>query len=1620
MAEPQLPPIPDALIDKIRAGRAALVVGSSIGPLAGLPSWKRLLERLRDELARRGRDGDKDAADEVATLLKKGRIVQAAFFLARSLGGATCDAIVAELWKTPERLPDAIKALGRLPFRAVWTTHPGDLIERAIREGSPDLWPAPRVADYTDAGELDTRRRYVLKVLGDLAKNSYVVVPTSVRRALSSATEVREVLQDLYHDGALLFVGFRHGDPDLHALLDRVFGQFEPPAVEHYFAGPGLSPVDTEELQAEHHLTVMPLEGAGGDEKSIESIAGFLDAVARACEKASVSLALTRPADDDLEGWLARLADDPNDGEAATALDAIEAQARKDGAADRLVEVLLGRVEHEAEAHERAAMLREVARTFEQEIGDLPRAFTALTAALREDPADEDTVQQAERLAAETDGWGELVADLSAVVPEIEDRRVAAGHFMRLGRWYHEKLRHDDYAIASLREALKLDGRLVAAREQLEELYRKHQRWGDLAEELAAHAELEADGTKKVDVLLALGDLYETQLASTAKAIDAYERALAIDAMSGDALAALERLYRRGERWGKLATVIERRAELFDGSDPGRAAMYRKELATIRSEKLGDVEGAIARYEAALAQNDRDVEALRALEKLYEKVGRTDDYQRVLERLAEIAPEPERAPMWRRLAAEVEDRAGGAERAIRYYENVLALEPTAVDAYRSLERLHRQTQNFDAVVKLYERHIAAVATAAQRVELWVQLAKVWEQDLHDPHRAIEAHQNALDLAADHRESLAALARLYARVEAWDRAVATLVRHAELEGVRGVDRWYEAGQILARHLDDAATAEARFQKALELDPTFLPAMLALIELYRRRRDFAKAAQMMLDAERHTQNRLEKVKLIYGAALLHEEFLEQPEKALELYARALALDPDHVEAGLRAVEHWVSQGKWAEAEPVLEMLARKVDPEDRTEKARREALLGRAAEALGHADKAARHYRLAVEADPESLEAALGLAGLLYAKGEHAEADKRYREILARHRPALAEGQVVDVWHKLGVIAEKRGDARAAEDAFRRALERDPHHRPSLLHVVDLAGARGDWKLVVDCKRAALEGSSDEERARFLEEIGDLYAQKLEDPVTALGAYLEALKLRPKSHALLHKTLDIYTEQKQWKRAIDTLGRLAEIERDPARRAKYYYTAAVIARDELKESEEAVEHFSKALDDAPTIPKAFEAVERILGERGDWKGLQRAYRKMLKRLGEQANEEQLLKLWTRLGDISYEKLGDRDSAIAAYEVAVTYEPANMQRHEQLAQLYLQAGPDHQDKAIAELQILLKKYPDRLDLYRSLSKLYAETGQVDKAYCLAAALVFLGQASEEERRRFDAVRPRQFQLARRRLTEELWQKAIIHPREDRALNGIFSSLMAALAATTAQPHRAFDLDPKQAADLEKDSQLVAKLFRYAAHTLGISPTPELYVRPESKDGIRAANVAEKGLLTPAVLIGEGWASQKNERELAFDVAKKLAFFRPERYVYYALPTLPKLEAAFTAALAATGVSDGRREGEIDKLVGHIKRTVPAGLLEQVAVLAKKLASREGDGVVKGWITATDLTANRAGLILANDLETAARIVATEKGVQTALSAKDRLRELLAYAVSEEYFQVRRHLGLDVAAGA
>ena len=184
----------------------------------------------------------------------------------------------------------------------------------------------------------------------------------------------------------------------------------------------------------------------------------------------------------------------------------------------------------------------------------------------------------ARKLLAEDVGV-EIVAYVKTI-GDIEDKAIAASYWVRVGRWYDKKLRHLDYAVASYREAIKLQPTLGEAYDGLAHVLRKQQRWADLAESLAAHLDIETDEQKLISLYLAAGELYETQLASNQKAIEFYDMAAELEARSGE----LARLPGRGRLQRRMFDELVAHGRRPDAAQ--RDLAWRVYLENLEEERL--------------------------------------------------------------------------------------------------------------------------------------------------------------------------------------------------------------------------------------------------------------------------------------------------------------------------------------------------------------------------------------------------------------------------------------------------------------------------------------------------------------------------------------------------------------------------------------------------------------------------------------------------------------------------------------------------------------------------------------------------------------------------------------------------------------------------------------------------------------------------------------------------------------------------------------------------------------------------------------------------------------------------------------------------------------------------
>jgi tetratricopeptide (TPR) repeat protein len=1298
---------------------------------------------------------------------------------------------------------------------------------------------------------------------------------------------------------------------------------------------------------------------------------------------------------------------------------------------DLLTEVLLERVEHTRDQMQRIATLQQVARIYEREVGDQESAFVVLQAAFREDYAYESTARELERLATAAGKWEDLLADYTHVVQGLEGESpdAACDLWVKIGRWYGDHLAHLDYAIHSVQQALRINPRHLGALGALADFQRKRGSWGELIEVLGRYAEIESEPDRKVELYLQLAELLEVQMQDQMQAIASYQAALRADGECARALTALERLYRAHEMWEPLIDVLARRAEI--ASDPDDAIALRLEIGQLWDQRLLDAPRAIGAFQEVLSVEPHNLRALRALEQLYEKTGQSEKYLDNLEAQLDASPtDADQVSLYERMASAWEERFGKLDRAAECLEKIVALDQRNYGVYRELVRLYRQESKWEALVDTYRRYILAVHDVAVRMDLYCAMGEVYEQELEDLGRAIEAYSDVLTFDSDEPRALDALGRLYERAQEWDRAIdamTALIRQAD--GAKQVELLHRIGRINLGELGDIEAAEAQFLQALSIDPAHVPSMQSLVELYSGRGDWRKAAQMMVRAESCVSGVLDKIRLLYEAARIYLDRLGQRAKATEYFAAVMALDPEHTEAAEPLADLYFETRQWPELSPVLDLLVRRAQQQHRESQDLNELYYrtARCADELGDYEKALGFYKAAYDIDPSYLPTLTGRADLLYKMQDWDGAGRIYQTILVQHRDSQDESAVVRTYYRLGMVRLNLGERKKALNMFEKALEIDPHHAETLNAVIEIHSEQGDWDAVVHAKRGLLHGADEDGKIRLLDEIGTIYHQQLGNAQKAIGAYVDALEIRPDDHQLLQKLLDLYTETEQWKKSVEVIVRFIELEADPVRRGSYYQAAGTICRDKIKAIDEAIDYYNLALDnffaDPERIPKAmlpralkaFADIDKILTMKRDWKAQERAYRQMIKRL--KPGEKILVELWSALGEIYRSRLKQYQSAIAAYEVAQQLEPENNQRREILAELYVLAGPSHADKAVQQHMEMLRADPFKYDSYKALRRIYMDTHQYDKTWCVCNALAFLKKAEPDELQFYEQYKPRAFVKAKNRMTEEMWRK-VFHPDEDPYVGAILGAIWQGAAMIRAQPHKAFNLRRKDRRPLESDQLQFSKIFLYTGQVLNVS-TPDVYLEPEKPGEIAVANTHEKGQLIPSFVVRANLLQGRPEREIAFAAARWLSYMRPDHFLKLALPSNTELKTAFLSAIVMV-----RRNfpltAEMQPLVAQYlpemeKRILPAWL-EQLGIVVNRFLQAAPEVNLTKWGHAVDATAQRAGFVICGDLEVAARMVSTEPVVAGGPQVKEKIKELVLYSVSEDYFAVRQHLGITI----
>ncbi|MEM9490541.1 MAG: tetratricopeptide repeat protein, partial [Myxococcota bacterium] len=259
-----------------------------------------------------------------------------------------------------------------------------------------------------------------------------------------------------------------------------------------------------------------------------------------------------------------------------------------------------------------------------------------------------------------------------------------------------------------------------------------------------------------------------------------------------------------------------------------------KRYAVVVDNRLGDQARATRAWQLVVDLEPRDGEALDALAHLYEQGDQWSEWSEILALQSELyiersATAAAAAAVLKR-AQLLEDRLGATGDAIKALESLLRdLDPSNVEAHKTLRRLYEAQGDFEAAVRVAEREMYLAGEVEEKIARGLEIGLLCRDRLGDPARALQAFDRVLALRGDHEEALSAAAGMYARIGDWPNHIRMLEMRVELaaEGRERRELMSRIAEVCAERLGRPEEAFGWYRRAHE----HLPDASTMAELRR---------------------------------------------------------------------------------------------------------------------------------------------------------------------------------------------------------------------------------------------------------------------------------------------------------------------------------------------------------------------------------------------------------------------------------------------------------------------------------------------------------------------------------------------------------------------------------------------------------------------------------------------------------------------------------------------------------------------------------------------------------------------------------------------------------------------
>jgi tetratricopeptide (TPR) repeat protein len=493
-----------------------------------------------------------------------------------------------------------------------------------------------------------------------------------------------------------------------------------------------------------------------------------------------------------------------------------------------------------------------------------------------------------------------------------------------LAALYQDRLGDREQAAVYLHAILQVNPSDAQALKAYAEHFRARGSFRELADLLEFAAEHDLKQGVPVDELLPrleeVAALVEGKLGDLDRTLAVWRRIWELEPGYERAREAQKRILQKTKQWDQMVPLFVDEAERAEDTEQKIEVLHR--LARLHSEKLTDIDGAIAVYQQILAIDPREAVALRNVIETYEKNERWADLAPLLRNQCDIASiEAEKISILRRLLIIYMEKLADLPAASLAATQILKFLPGDNDALLRLESILEQSGDKARLVKMLEYHLRYAGAASEKLHIIKRIAGLLQNDLGDHAKAVPYWEKVVKHVPGDVQAIDALLIAYAHLERHEdlaRVLEMKVNAMAGDPAAQVENLRRLARLASNELKQTSRSEDAWEDLLKLQPTDREALEALSAIATDMGDFTTLAELLLRRIGIAADSTEATSLALERARLFEEELMEPAAAVAALEQLInEMDPANLAAhkALRrvaeAMQDWPRVVLWPSA-------------------------------------------------------------------------------------------------------------------------------------------------------------------------------------------------------------------------------------------------------------------------------------------------------------------------------------------------------------------------------------------------------------------------------------------------------------------------------------------------------------------------------------------------------------------------------------------------------------------------------------------------------------------------------------------------------------------------------------